>query len=50
MVACPQCTAKFASASEIEARWLEAHQARFHEQTRAAGSPFWASLDEKHAA
>lgn len=50
MVACPQCTAKFASAAEIEAQWLDAHVARFHDRTRATGGSFASSLTEKHAA
>ncbi|MEX0782911.1 MAG: hypothetical protein WD557_09690 [Dehalococcoidia bacterium] len=50
MVACPQCTAKFASAAEIEARWLDAHLARFHDRTRATSTSFAASLTERHAA
>lgn len=50
MVACPQCTAKFASDAEIEARWLDAHQARFHDRTRATAASFASSLADKHAA
>jgi hypothetical protein len=50
MVACPLCTAKFSSAAEIEARWLDAHQSRFHDHTRATSASFAASLTEKHAA
>ena len=50
MVACPHCTAKFAAAADIEAQWLDAHTARFHEMTRATGPSFAASLAEKHAA
>ena len=50
MVACPQCTAKFASTAEIEAQWLETHLARFHGRTRATKMSFAVSLTEKHAA
>ena len=50
MVACPQCTAKFASAAEIEAAWMDTHLARFHGQTRATSGSFAASLTDKHAA
>ena len=50
MVACPQCTAKFSSAAEIEAAWLDAHASRFHDRTRATSASFAASLSEKHAA
>jgi hypothetical protein len=50
MVACPQCTAKFAAAADIETRWLDAHVRRFHDSTRATGASFAASLTDKHAA
>ena len=49
MVACPQCTAKFASAAEVEVEWLETHLARFHGLRRARAS-FAQSLAGKRAA
>jgi hypothetical protein len=50
MVACQYCTAKFSSAVDIEARWLETHLSRFHEQTRATQRPFFESLGHTKAA